>query len=133
MACLIGGSFKIVPKTAARALWLANASLSNIRFCSVPFSMACRTKPVSYTHLISYQEDVTIARTSADPLPIKAIAAIIQHNTSGFATYEGKGIKSPKDFEGKTYAGWGGPGEEAVLNAVMTKDGADFLLSLIHI
>ena len=75
---------------------------------------------------ISYQEDVTIARTSADPLPIKAIAAIIQHNTSGFATYEGKGIKSPKDFEGKTYAGWGGPGEEAVLNAVMTKDGADF-------
>lgn len=75
---------------------------------------------------ISYQEDVTIALTAADPLPIKAIAAIIQHNTSGFATYEGKGIESPKDFEGKTYAGWGGPGEEAVLNAVMTKDGADF-------
>ena len=39
---------------------------------------------------ISYQEDVTIALTSADPLPIKAIAAILQHNTSGFATYEGK-------------------------------------------
>lgn len=75
---------------------------------------------------ISYQEDVTIALTSPDPLPIKAIAAIIQHNTSGFATYEGKGITSPKDFEGKTYAGWGGPGEEAVLNAVMTKEGADF-------
>lgn len=75
---------------------------------------------------ISYQEDVTIALTSADPLPIKAIAAIIQHNTSGFATYEGKGINSPKDFEGKTYAGWGGPGEEAVLKAVMTQDGADF-------
>ena len=75
---------------------------------------------------ISYQEDVTIALTSADPLPIKAIAAILQHNTSGFATYEGKGINSPKDFEGKTYAGWGGPGEEAVLKAVMTQDGADF-------
>ena len=72
---------------------------------------------------ISYQEDVTIALTSADPLPIKAIAAILQHNTSGFATYEGKGINSPKDFEGKTYAGWGGP---AVLKAVMTQDGADF-------
>ena len=75
---------------------------------------------------ISYQEDVTIALTSVDPLPIKAIATIIQHNTSGFATYEGKGINSPKDFEGKTYAGWGGPGEEAVLKAVMTQDGADF-------
>lgn len=75
---------------------------------------------------ISYQEDVTIALTSADPLPIKAIAAIIQHNTSGFATYADKGIHSPKDFEGKTYAGWGGPGEEAVLKAVMTQDGGDF-------
>lgn len=75
---------------------------------------------------ISYQEDVTIALTSADPLPIKAIAAIIQHNTSGFATYADKDITSPKDFEGKTYAGWGGPGEEAVLKAVMAQNGADF-------
>ena len=75
---------------------------------------------------ISYQEDVTIALSSEDPLPIKAIAAIIQHNTSGFATYKDKDIKSPKDFEGKTYAGWGGPGEEAVIKAVMAQDGADF-------
>lgn len=75
---------------------------------------------------ISYQEDVTIALTSADPLPIKAIAAVIQHNTSGFATYADKAIESPKDFEGKTYAGWGGPGEEAVLKAVMKQAGGDF-------
>ncbi len=75
---------------------------------------------------ISYQEDVTIALASEDPLPIKAIAAIIQHNTSGFATYKDKDIKSPKDFEEKTYAGWGGPGEEAVIKAVMAQDGADF-------
>ena len=75
---------------------------------------------------ISYQEDVTIARTSDDPLPVKAVAALIQHNTSGFVTYGDKDIHSPKDFEGKTYAGWGGPGEEAVLKAVMAKDGGDF-------
>lgn len=75
---------------------------------------------------VSYQEDVTMALSSSDPLPIKAIAAVIQHNTSGFATYAGKGIQSPKDFEGKTYAGWGGPGEEAVIRALMTEAGADF-------
>ena len=75
---------------------------------------------------ISYQEDVTIALTSAEPLPIKAVAALIQHNTSGFVTAADKAITSPKDFEGKTYAGWGGPGEAAVLEAVMTQAGADF-------
>lgn len=75
---------------------------------------------------ISYQEDVTIARTADEPLPIKAIAAIIQHNTSGFASHIDRNILSPKNFEGKTYAGWGGPGEEAVLKAVMSKQGADF-------
>lgn len=75
---------------------------------------------------ISYQEDVTIALTADDPLPIKAIATIIQHNTSGFASYADKNIQSPKDFEGKIYAGWGGPGEEAVLKAVMAQDGGDF-------
>ena len=32
---------------------------------------------------ISYQEDVTIALASEDPLPIKAIAALIQHKSAG--------------------------------------------------
>lgn len=75
---------------------------------------------------ISYQEDVTVALASKDPLPVKAIATVIQHNTSGFATYADKNITDVKEFEGKTYAGWGGPGEEAVLKAVMTQAGADF-------
>ena len=75
---------------------------------------------------VSYQEDVTYARTSKDPLPIKAIATIIQHNTSGFAAPVEKKIKSPKDFEGKTYGGWGSPSETAILKALMEKDNADF-------
>lgn len=75
---------------------------------------------------ISYQEDVTIALTAADPLPIKAVAAVIQHNTSGFVSLADSGIESPADFEGKTYAGWGGPGESAVLEACMTQAGTDF-------
>lgn len=75
---------------------------------------------------ISYQEDLTYARTSDNPLPIKAIAAIIQHNTSGFAAPKDKNIKTVKDFEGKTYGGWGSPSEKAVLQAIMQKEGADF-------
>jgi ABC-type nitrate/sulfonate/bicarbonate transport system substrate-binding protein len=75
---------------------------------------------------ISYQEQVTYARTMKNPLPVKAIAAIIQHNTSGFASPLEKDIKTPKDFEGKRYGGWGSPMEEAMLKGVMEKNNADF-------
>ena len=59
-------------------------------------------------------------------MPIKAIATIIQHNTSGFVSLKKENIKSPKDFEGKVYAGWQAPSEEAVIKAVMNKANADF-------
>jgi ABC-type nitrate/sulfonate/bicarbonate transport system substrate-binding protein len=75
---------------------------------------------------ISYQEQVTYARTADEPLPVVAIAAIIQHNTSGFASPSDRNIKSPKDFEGRIYGGWGSPMEDAMLKGVMQKYGADF-------
>ncbi len=75
---------------------------------------------------VSYQEQVTFARTAETPLPIKAIAAVIQHNTSGFASSKEKNIASPKDFENHTYGGWGSPMEEATLKAIMAADGADY-------
>ncbi|MCL2342544.1 MAG: ABC transporter substrate-binding protein [Firmicutes bacterium] len=74
---------------------------------------------------VSFQEDVTYALTAEQPLPIKAIATIIQHNTSGFASLKSENIANPKDFEGKTYAGWGSPSEQAVVQAVMKSSGAD--------
>ena len=75
---------------------------------------------------ISYQEQVTYARTAVQALPVVAIAAIIQHNTSGFASPVDRNIKSPKDFEGRIYGGWGSPMEDAMLKGVMQKYGADF-------
>ncbi|MDD3730704.1 MAG: ABC transporter substrate-binding protein, partial [Endomicrobiaceae bacterium] len=75
---------------------------------------------------IGYQEDITYARTSEDPLPIKAVAAVIQNNTSGFASLKSSGLKSPMDFENKRYGGWGSPMEEAMIKEIMEKNGADF-------
>jgi len=75
---------------------------------------------------ISYQEQVIYARAADDPLPVVAIAAIIQHNTSGFASPADKDIKSPADFENKRYGGWGSPMEEAILKGLMEKYGADY-------
>ncbi len=74
---------------------------------------------------ISYQEDLTLALSADDPLPVKAIAALIQHNTSGFVSLKGKKYTDPAHWEELTYAGWGGSGEEAVLNAVMIESGKD--------
>ncbi|CAM5194116.1 ABC-type nitrate/sulfonate/bicarbonate transport system substrate-binding protein OS=Ureibacillus acetophenoni OX=614649 GN=SAMN05877842_10687 PE=4 SV=1 [Ureibacillus acetophenoni] len=72
---------------------------------------------------VSYQEGITLARTQG--VPIVSLAAIIQHNTSGFASPADLNITSPKDFEGKTYGGWGSPIEQAVLQTLMTVDQAD--------
>lgn len=72
---------------------------------------------------ISYQESVTQARTQG--VPLVSIAAVIQHNTSGFAAPADRGITSPKDFEGKRYGGWGSPVEEAVMKSIMELQGAD--------
>ncbi len=75
---------------------------------------------------ISYQEQITYARTARDPLPVTAIAAIIQHNTSGFASAAENNIVRPRDFEGKTYGGWGSPVEDSMLELLMTEDGGNF-------
>ncbi|WP_077705193.1 ABC transporter substrate-binding protein [Virgibacillus dokdonensis] len=72
---------------------------------------------------VSYQEGITEARVQ--DIPIVSIAAVIQHNTSGFASPKEKDITEPKDFEGKTYGGWGAPLEKAVISSLMKQDDAD--------
>ncbi|SHJ50301.1 ABC transporter substrate-binding protein [Thermoclostridium caenicola] len=72
---------------------------------------------------VSYQESVTFAR--AENVPLVSIAAVIQHNSSGFGALKEKNIRSPKDFEGKKYGGWGSPVEEATIKYLMEKAGAD--------
>ncbi|MDY0325682.1 MAG: ABC transporter substrate-binding protein [Candidatus Cloacimonadaceae bacterium] len=73
---------------------------------------------------VSYQENVIRAR--GEGIPLVSIAAVIQHNTSGFASLKEANIKSVKDFEGKRYGSWDSPSELAILKNVMDKAGADF-------
>lgn len=73
---------------------------------------------------VSFQEYVTLARV--DDVPIVSIAAIIQHNTSGFATLAEKGVTDPQQFEGLTYGSFASPFEEPTLEALMTCAGGDF-------
>ena len=80
----------------------------------------------------SYQEEVTYAMTK--DLPIKAVATIFQHNTSGFASLASSSITTPKEFEGKRYGGFGTVIEEGILRALMQKYQVDFSsLEIINI
>lgn len=81
---------------------------------------------------VGYQEDLTLARENG--LPLVSLAAIIQHNTSGFASPTSKEIRTPADFAGATYGGWGSPVEHAVLETMMKSEGVDFAkLNIVNI
>jgi len=73
---------------------------------------------------ISFQESVTLAR--GEEAPIVSIAAVLQHNTSGFASLAALDVTSPADFEGLRYGAWGSPSEIPTLKALMECSGADF-------
>lgn len=75
---------------------------------------------------ISSQDELASAFTSDSPLDVSAVAALIQHNTSGIISLKDKGIASPKDMQGRKYATWDSPVEKAVLKNVVTRDGGDF-------
>jgi ABC-type nitrate/sulfonate/bicarbonate transport system substrate-binding protein len=73
---------------------------------------------------ISFQENVTLAR--AEGAPIVSIAAVLQHNTSGFASLASRGVNTPADFEGLRYGAYGSASEAPTLKALMEHSGADF-------
>ncbi|MFN8421585.1 MAG: ABC transporter substrate-binding protein [Anaerolineae bacterium] len=73
---------------------------------------------------VSYSEGFTIARASG--LPIVSIAAIIQHNTSGFAALsDAHPLKSPADLKGLRYGAFGSPVEQPFIDLLMKCADAD--------
>lgn len=75
---------------------------------------------------IDFQDTLAAAFSSDSPLPVTAVAAILQHNTSGLISLKKKGIDSPGKLEGHSYATWDSPIEQSVLKNVVEKDGGDF-------
>ncbi len=75
---------------------------------------------------VSFQDSMAPALCGDEPLPITAVAAVIQHNTSGIISRAGEGMDSPAGLEGKKYATWDLPVEKATIAQVMAADGGDF-------
>ena len=75
---------------------------------------------------VSFQDSMAAALAGDNPLPITAVASVIQHNTSGIISRVGEGMKVPKGMEGHSYATWNGAIELATLEQVIKADGGDF-------
>ena len=75
---------------------------------------------------VSFQDSMAPALIGDNALPITAVAAVIQHNTSGIVSRAGEGMDRPAGLEGKKYATWDLDVEKATIRDVMTADGGDF-------
>jgi ABC-type nitrate/sulfonate/bicarbonate transport system substrate-binding protein len=74
---------------------------------------------------VSYQEFFTYAR--ADETPVVSVAAIIQHNTSGFVSlHDQDPLSRPADLAGLRYGGFGQADlENAIINRLIVCDGGE--------
>ena len=74
---------------------------------------------------VSFQDYIANALVAGNT-SIQAVAAIIQHNTSGIMSRKEDGITSAKGMEGHTYATWELPVEQATIKQVVEADGGDY-------
>ena len=75
---------------------------------------------------VSFQDSLAPAFAGGEKMPITAVAAVIQHNTSGIISRAGEGMDTPRGLEGKKYATWNLDVEKATIRDVMRKDGGNF-------
>lgn len=75
---------------------------------------------------VEAQDTMAASLALDEPLGITAVAAILQHNTSGIMSRAGDGIDAPAGLTGRTYSTWDSPIELATLEHVVTADGGDF-------
>ena len=75
---------------------------------------------------IEFQDTLAAALASETPLGVTAVAAVLQHNTSGIISRKGEGLDRPAGLTGKTYSTWDSPIEKAILKQLVNADGGNF-------
>lgn len=73
---------------------------------------------------ISFQD--TLAKRFEGGLPVTAVAALIEHNTSGIIATAESGITSPGDLAGRSYGTWNDPIELNMVQHVVEADNGNF-------
>lgn len=72
---------------------------------------------------ISQAESILPARAAG--AEVVSIATLLPHNDSSMMALATSGITRPRDFQGKTYGGYGGPLENELLDRLVECDGGD--------
>ena len=75
---------------------------------------------------VDAQDTMAASLDLDEPLGVTAVAALLQHNTSGILSRAEDGITSAKGLENRVYATWDSPIELAMLRYCMEKEGGDF-------
>lgn len=72
---------------------------------------------------VSFPANMVYSRAAG--LDLVAVAAVLQTNATEFKVLADSDIQSPRDFDGKTYAGFGLPHEAPQIRAVIQADGGE--------
>lgn len=75
---------------------------------------------------MTYQDYIANSLGSDNPLPYTAVAAVVQHNTSGIMSRAEDDITSPAAMAGHRYATWNMPVEQATIKKLVEDEGASF-------
>lgn len=75
---------------------------------------------------ISFQDTLAPTFASGNAMPVTAVAAVIQHNTSGILSMKKTGIDTPSKMAGHSYATWDSPIELAIIKKIVVDDGGNY-------
>lgn len=87
-------------------------------------TQVCAAGQVQFS--IEAQDTLAPAFTADSPVGVTAVAAVLQHNTSGIMSKAGEGMTSPAGLTGKTYLTWDTPVDKAIMENIVTADGGDW-------
>lgn len=75
---------------------------------------------------IGFQDMLAPNYASDNPIPVTAVATIIQHNTSGIVSLKENNIDTPAKLPGHNYATWDSPIEQAIIRKIVEDDGGNY-------
>ena len=75
---------------------------------------------------VSYQDVMANYLGRVNPLPVTAIAALVQHNTSGIVSRQGEGIDHAAGLTGHEYGTWDQDIEKAIMQSIVESDGGNW-------